>query len=30
VGIGEAVDDLQVFDAPAYVDALIGGDAGPR
>jgi fused signal recognition particle receptor len=27
VGIGEAVDDLEVFDAEVYVESLIGGSA---
>jgi fused signal recognition particle receptor len=26
VGLGESVADLEVFDAAAYVDALIGGE----
>ena len=25
VGLGEAIDDLEVFDAQAYVEALVGG-----
>ena len=30
VGLGEAIDDLEPFDAAAYVEALIGEEAGTR
>lgn len=30
IGVGEGIDDLQTFDAPAFVDALLGAEATDR